>query len=225
MNPATMPPSSSAGSEEPGQLLAPLVPLTAGSPGAGDHLFGAGAGRPLGPGDRPSVEGKHRPGANGREAAIDYLVGRIAELARRTGRTIGCAESVTAGTIARRLADTRDASEWFRGAVVAYAPGVARDRPSAASGRESARAMARGVQELLKADIAVAVSGLDGVDMGAGVATGTVFACVSTADGVTEHRWTVDGEPAEFTSRATELALRAVLDALIPKGSEAPVLG
>ncbi|MHC1791402.1 CinA family protein [Solidesulfovibrio sp.] len=87
------------------------------------------------------------------------------------GWMLGCAESCTGGLLASVLTDAPGASAWFAGAVVAYANGIKRDVlgvPQAvldgkgAVSRETVLAMARGARGVLRADVAVAVSGVAG---------------------------------------------------------------
>ncbi|MBG0776902.1 MAG: CinA family protein [Desulfovibrionaceae bacterium] len=102
----------------------------------------------------------------------------VGEIAARLGRALaarglamGTAESCTGGLIAGALTDVPGASEWFAGAVVAYANEVKRDvlgvdaallaAHGAVSGPVVA-AMARGARRVLGVGAAVAVSGVAG---------------------------------------------------------------
>jgi hypothetical protein len=49
---------------------------------------------------------------------------RVGELALAQGRTIAVAESLTGGMIASALAQAQQASQWFRGSLVAYSTQV-----------------------------------------------------------------------------------------------------
>ena len=217
MEPATMPPLSSARSAESDLPHHPFIPSREAVPEVRSLPMQRGA---------PATEGPFlRPGERGREAILRYLVSRIAELAQRTGRTIGYVESGSVGSIARTFAEAPEAPVWFRGAVLAYSPGTGHRRGDAPSGPDAVRAMAGGVRELLASDIAVAVSGIAVGGSGTGSSSGTVLACVSTSEETTEHRWVLDGNGDESAGRITELVLRAVLDALIPKTTPAPVPG
>ena len=102
------------------------------------------------------------------ERSIEALV---LDLCRGRGLTLGTAESCTGGMVAQRLTSVPGSSEVFVGAVVAYADevkarelGVPREileRHGAVSA-ETAAAMAAGARDRLKADLAVAVTGIAG---------------------------------------------------------------
>ena len=81
---------------------------------------------------------------------ISDVAERVAEIAKLTRARVAVAESLTAGRIAQALGAAPDASDWFRGSVVAYAPEVKFDvlgvtpgpvnRASCAAERRPARA-------------------------------------------------------------------------------------
>jgi nicotinamide-nucleotide amidase len=105
------------------------------------------------------------------EEHLRQLAGNLGEALSVRGWLLGCAESCTGGLLASVLTDAPGASAWFAGAVVAYANGVKRDVlgvPQAvldtkgAVSRESVLAMARGARGVLRADVAVAISGIAG---------------------------------------------------------------
>lgn len=50
----------------------------------------------------------------------DELIEQLAQLASDKELTLGCAESLTAGTLAARLGAAKGSSDWFRGGIVAY---------------------------------------------------------------------------------------------------------
>jgi hypothetical protein len=84
---------------------------------------------------------------------------RVGELALARGRTIAVAESLTGGMIASALAQAQQASEWFRGSLVAYSKPVKHQLLEVPAGpvvsSDAATAMARSVRKLLLADITV----------------------------------------------------------------------
>ena len=106
------------------------------------------------------------------------------------GKTLVTAESLTGGGIGGALTSVPGASKVFKGGVISYTDEVKREVlsvPAAdlttfgAVSAPVAAAMARGVRELLKADVAVSVTGLagpDGDDFGHEV--GTVFIALAT---------------------------------------------
>jgi nicotinamide-nucleotide amidase len=142
---------------------------------------------------------------------------RVGELALARGRTIAVAESLTGGMIASALAQAQQASEWFRGSLVAYSTQVKHqllevpDGPVVSS--DAATAMARSVRKLLLADISVAVTGAGGPAAQDGHEPGTVFLAV---DGGREQvvRLDLPGEPATVCAAATLAALDALVSTL-----------
>jgi nicotinamide-nucleotide amidase len=95
----------------------------------------------------------------------------VLALCRARGLTVATAESCTGGMVAERLTSVPGSSDVFRGAVIAYADdvkeaelGVPADilRGHGAVSAETAAAMAAGARARLRADIAVAVTGIAG---------------------------------------------------------------
>ena len=92
-------------------------------------------------------------------------------LERLSGKTLVTAESLTGGGIGAALTAVPGSSEVYKGGVISYTnwvkknilrvPGEVLETYGAVSA-QTAQAMARGVRELLKADVAVAVTGLAG---------------------------------------------------------------
>jgi nicotinamide-nucleotide amidase len=95
----------------------------------------------------------------------------VGTLLRARGWSLGCAESLTGGALGMRISSTPGASEYFRGSIVAYAadvkedvlnvPGWVLDEHGPVS-EPVARAMASGARDRLKADVAVALTGVAG---------------------------------------------------------------
>jgi PncC family amidohydrolase len=111
------------------------------------------------------------------------------------GLTLATAESCTGGLVGERVTSVPGSSACFRGGVVAYSNEAKRDllgvppdlveRHGAVSG-EVVAAMAQGARRALRADVAVAVSGVAGPGGGTpGKPVGTVWIAVA-APGV-EH--------------------------------------
>ena len=92
-------------------------------------------------------------------------------LERLSGKTLVTAESLTGGGIGAALTAVPGSSEVYKGGVISYTnwvkenilevPGEVLETYGAVSA-QTAQAMAWGVRELLKADVAVAVTGLAG---------------------------------------------------------------
>jgi nicotinamide-nucleotide amidase len=143
---------------------------------------------------------------------------QLAELVQDKGWRFATAESVTAGLVADKAAQGAGASEWFLGGLVAYSTevkqrllGVQGDRVVNA---QTAEQMARGVAELLDADVAVATTGVGGPDPEEDQPAGTVWVAVNIRGDVTTHRLQLDGDPEDVCSGAAEAALRLVVERL-----------
>ena len=113
--------------------------------------------------------------------------------------------------IATALAAAPEASDWFRGSVVAYQTTMKRQLlgvmvPSVITA-ECAREMAEGALSVTGADLAVAVTGVGGPEPEEGIPAGTVYICAGSGDAlqVFEHRF--DGEPADIVRQAALQAL------------------
>lgn len=149
----------------------------------------------------------------------DRYAEAIASLAVRHGFRLGVAESLTAGTIATSLGAAPDASEWFRGGVVAYASAVKFDLlgvpPGPVVTADCARQMAAGAAKVLGADATVAVTGVGGPDPEEGLPPGTVYVATWTrgVQGCCE-RLDLDGDPTEILARTTETALHLLFEAI-----------
>ncbi|MGD9701128.1 MAG: CinA family protein [Acidimicrobiia bacterium] len=142
-------------------------------------------------------------------ADIEHVAAQVAR--DLNGRSVGCAESITAGRIAACLACVEHAADFFRGGVVAYQTAIKRtllgvDAPNVLS-EEAACQMASGVSHLLGVDAAVATTGLAGGDAEPGIPVGTVFVG-TVVDGVTSaHRYWFDGNPEQVCDAATKQSL------------------
>jgi len=148
------------------------------------------------------------------------LGAEIAERARTSGLTIAAAESLTSGGITNALGAAPEASEWLRGGVVAYAEGVKRevlgvtadDITSAACARE----LATGVARLLRADAAVAVTGVGGPAPADGEPAGSVYAAVTVRGDIRDAHIQFHGDPSEVVHQTVRAALELLRDALPP---------
>ncbi|MCW2569492.1 MAG: hypothetical protein JWN54_3589 [Mycobacterium sp.] len=144
----------------------------------------------------------------------------VAHLVSDRGLTVAVAESLTAGKLASALGAAPDASTWFRGGVVAYAPDVKFKvlgvPPGPVVTEECARAMANGVASLLGADLAVSVTGVGGPGADEGQPPGTVWFGVVSPDGGHAELRTFDGEPEDVLAATTAHALRLLRDACRP---------
>lgn len=116
-------------------------------------------------------------GAAGSSTTAD--IDAVAALALDLGITIAVAESLTAGRLATALARGGRATTWFRGGVVAYQPTVKQHVLGVAPGpvvtAACADAMAHGAARLLRADVALATTGVGGPREEEGEQPGTVW--------------------------------------------------
>lgn len=146
-------------------------------------------------------------------------VGRIARLAGERGVDVAAAESLTSGLLSSRLGAGPDASEWFRGAVVAYQEPVKFEVLGVPEGpvvtAECAEQMARGVADLLGTSVAVSVTGVGGPDPSEGEPPGTVYVGVLVDDALTVHRLDLAGDdPDRILHVTADEALRVLAEAL-----------
>ena len=153
--------------------------------------------------------------AGGTAEAAD-LAARLAAVVGQRGASVAAAESVTADSLAVELAAAENASTWFRGSVVAYAPeakfsllGVDRG-PVITAG--VAGQMAAGAARLLTADFAVGSTGVGGPEPAEGRPPGTVFIAVAGPAGCRVREYSFDGDPSGVVRQATTQALRDLLD-------------
>ena len=137
------------------------------------------------------------------------------------GRTLVTAESCTGGGIGALLTAVPGSSAVYKGGVISYTNdvktdilGVDRcilDREGAVSA-PVAEAMAVGVRQLLKADIAVSVTGLAGPtgdDFGNPV--GTVYIGYADANVVISEKYLFPGDRDAVRQKAVNTALQVIL--------------
>jgi nicotinamide-nucleotide amidase len=136
---------------------------------------------------------------------------RVAELATSYDLRVAVAESLTAGRISSFLGRGESASEWYRGAVVAYDEEVKFDVLGVDRGpvvtAACAQQMADGVRTLLGADVALGITGVGGPGPQEDCPPGTVHLAVSTAAGTRSLQTRLTGDPGEVVAEATRLAL------------------
>ncbi|HVB19210.1 MAG TPA: competence/damage-inducible protein A [Acidimicrobiales bacterium] len=134
------------------------------------------------------------------------------------GLTLAVAESLTGGLIASRLVNVPGASTWFRGGVVSYASEVKFDVLGVPEGPvisgDAAEAMASGVRELLKADVAISVTGVAGPDPQEDQAPGTVFVGLDLEGNRAHVRLRLPGDRPRVRAYSAISALDALRRAL-----------
>lgn len=144
----------------------------------------------------------------------------VAGLLASRHRSLGVAESITAGQVAARLGRVPGVSAWFRGGIVAYdnrlkvellaVPQSLIDTHGAVSA-EVAEAMAVGCRTRLQTDLAVSTTGVAGPnDLGPDKPVGLVYVGLAWADGVRSVRFSWSGTRAEVQRRTAKLALNQV---------------
>lgn len=156
---------------------------------------------------------------------------RIGQLLRQHRLSLGAAESCTGGLVGHRLTDVPGASDYFMGSIVAYAYdakehvlGVSRDtlNDQGAVSEQTAREMARGARRALRADVAVAVTGIAGPGGGQpGKPVGLTWIALSTRDDERAEQFVWDGDRARNKAQSAEAALNMLLEyleALPPRG-------
>ena len=137
------------------------------------------------------------------------------------GKTIVTAESLTGGGIGAVLTGVPGASAVFKGGVISYTDEVKQEVlgvPKAylatfgAVSAPVAEAMAVGVRDLLRADVAVAVTGLAGPSGDAfGNEVGTVFIGYADDRGVSAGEYHFTGDREAVRAQTIEMALQVIL--------------
>jgi nicotinamide-nucleotide amidase len=148
----------------------------------------------------------------------DELATRVSELARRHNVTVAVAESLTGGHVATALAAAKAASQWFRGSLVAYSSEVKYEVLGVPEGpvvsAEAAETMAAGVRKLLRADLAVGVTGAGGPEPQDGQPPGTVFVAVDDGSERRVQHLSLEGEPPEVVLKAAGKTLETLVERL-----------
>jgi nicotinamide-nucleotide amidase len=152
----------------------------------------------------------------------EELAARLVAAAKAKGLWLAAAESCTGGLAAGTVTAVPGASEVFLGGVVSYAVRVKREvlgvprqvlESVGPVSAECAGAMAEGVRRLLKADVAVSVTGIAGP--GGGTAekpVGLVWFGLATAGGTRTERRIFGGGRADVRRQAVGFALGLLLE-------------
>lgn len=146
------------------------------------------------------------------------------ELLRSRHLKLATAESCTGGLIADRITNVPGSSDYFMGAIVAYANEVkihslgvssATIERHGAVSRETALEMARGARRALQADLALSVTGIAGP--GGGLPdkpVGTTWIGLAAVDGDWARTFCWQGGRVENKTASCEAALQLLLDYL-----------
>jgi nicotinamide-nucleotide amidase len=154
---------------------------------------------------------------------LHHLAAQAVENALSAGRTVGTAESLTAGMLAAVLADTPGASGMLQGGVVAYqnrvketllgVPGALLASAGSVD-QDVAAAMAAGARKSLAADIGISTTGVAGPDEHDGKPVGRVYIGVATASGAVAFEYSFSGSRADIRGQACAAALERLLESL-----------
>ena len=144
----------------------------------------------------------------------------VLELLRERGLTLATAESCTGGLVGTLLTEVAGASDVFLGGVVSYADEVkraalgVREETLAAHGAvsaETAAEMAAGARRALRADLAVAITGVAGPGGGTSEKpVGLVHVNVSAPGGDASRELRLHGDREEIRMRAAVASLHEV---------------
>jgi nicotinamide-nucleotide amidase len=155
----------------------------------------------------------------------DTLQTMIGTLLKEKKATMATAESCTGGRMASLITSIPGSSAYFKGSIVAYDNSVKTDvlgvDPKAiqeygAVSLQVVEQMAVGARRVLKADYAVATSGVAGPDGGTpGKPVGTVCFAVATPTGVFSHRLLFTNDRQRNIERSAAAALNMMRIALI----------
>lgn len=138
------------------------------------------------------------------------------------GKTLVTAESCTGGWIGKELTSVPGSSEVYKGGIICYTNYVKEHvlgvdhkvlKQYGAVSKETAGEMASGVRRLLKADVAVSVTGLAGPggdDFGNDV--GTVFIGCETETDLIVNEYHFSGDRDSVRTQAVEAALRLIYE-------------
>ena len=159
------------------------------------------------------------------EVMTQSLEVQVGEALRARGWTICTAESCTGGLIMHRLTNIPGSSEYVTGGVVAYSNAVkqnilrVKQGTLIANGAVSepvASEMATGVRELLKADVAISVTGIAGP--GGGTASKpvglTYIGVAAPGDMLVVKRHVFEGDREAIKHASAEAALTLALETL-----------
>jgi nicotinamide-nucleotide amidase len=145
----------------------------------------------------------------------ETMEGAVGRLLLEHGWSLGVAESLTGGLVAARVVGVPGASEWFRGAVVAYDVGVKRSVLKVPDGPvvtpQAAAAMAEGARQVLCADVGLATTGVAGPTEQEGRPVGTVVVGMATPGSVPDA---VELRLAGDRERVRQLATISALNIL-----------
>jgi len=150
--------------------------------------------------------------------------GRTVDMLVRRGFSLAVAESLTGGLLALRVTETPGAGDVFRGGGVAYLTGTKHELLGVPAGpvisADCAEAMARGVADLLNAEVGVATTGVAGPSTQEGQEVGTVFIgyCMKGESGSRRLEISPAAPPSHIREATVAAALTLIEHQLIERG-------
>jgi nicotinamide-nucleotide amidase len=149
-------------------------------------------------------------------------------LCNRKEWTLSLAESCTGGLISSKISARAGVSEFFLGAVISYSNDVKQDildvpesliKKSGAVSTEVAIAMAKGVQNQMRSDWSLAVTGIAGPSGGSPEKPiGTVWFAICGPDFEVSQKQIFTGNRTEIQERAAVHALDLLIKAMRTRG-------
>lgn len=151
-------------------------------------------------------------------ADSETIEGSIVQLLEAKSLTLAVAESITGGGLGSRLTSIPGAGSVFRGGVIAYFTdvkgtllGVTEAAQSDPVSAICAQQMAHGIQQLLKADLGVSITGNAGPDSDKGdKPVGLVFVGIAFRGQLTSHEFRFRGLREDIRHRAEQAALNLI---------------
>lgn len=155
----------------------------------------------------------------------DYrLAVKVGERLMQVGMRLAVAESCTGGMLGEWVTSVPGSSEWFLGGVISYDNSVKESllgvpidvlREHGAVSEQSALAMSKGVLNLVRADIAVSVTGVAGPGGGsAEKPVGLTYIAIAWPHGERAERHVWTGDRQENREQSARRALQMVLECL-----------
>jgi nicotinamide-nucleotide amidase len=156
------------------------------------------------------------------EESLEIVIGR---LLRDKKKTLCTAESCTGGNIAHMITSVPGSSDYFKGSVVAYANSIKTEllgidekviEKHGAVSEPVVTAMAEAARRLLKADFAVATSGIAGPNGGTEEKpVGTLWTAVASESGTIAEKQTLGTDRIINITRFTNVALNMLRKQII----------
>jgi nicotinamide-nucleotide amidase len=141
----------------------------------------------------------------------DTMESVVLQLLRQRRLSLGLAESVTGGLVAGRLTAVPGASDVFRGSIVSYASEVKFQLLGVPEGpvvsEAAAAAMAAGARRVLRADVALALTGVAGPAEQDGMPVGTLCVAVDSPFGAFTRTLRVAGQREQMRQMSVISAL------------------